>query len=412
MLHGQAIPTATSREPAYNPGPSLPVIDGNFQYSVTASELIQRGGIGNYSEPSLSGNLEYLSKSAVRPFSIFYTGGILYSTYKGLGVQTFQNLTVSQGLVAGPWNLGVSDSVSYLPQTPTTGLSGIPGQGNQGVLPPPNPTVPVQSILTTNARRLSNSISGNIERRLNGRTSLTGDADYGILRFVDGNGVDSTQIGSQVAINRKLNARSGISLNGQYSVYSFSGGTTFTTRGLNLDYSRILSKSLTMQVSAGPQWISSFSGKALGTGTNQQVSVPSRLNAAANASVSYTHRFTQAGLSYSRGVNSGSGVQTGGIADSVSGSLNQSFGRDWSAGVSATFTNTGGVATVGTTRSVYGGAQVSRRISRSFSSYASFTAQHQNLNSALTNPYLLNGTTQTYAIGITYSPGAVRLGQF
>jgi hypothetical protein len=409
MLRAQAIPTATSGEPVYNPGPNLPKIDGNFQYSLAASEIVQRGGIGNYEESSGSGTVEYLSRSTVTPFSMLYSGGLLYSTYSSLGFQTFQGATVTQGLVAGRWDFGASDTVSYLPQSPSTGLAGIPGQGNQGVQPIPSPTAPAQSVITTYGRRLSNTVSGDIQRQLNGRTSLSGSANYGILRFVDGNGYDSSQIGSQVGLNRQLNARTGVSLNAQYGIFSFTGGTRFTTKGLNVDFTRLVSQSLTVQVALGPQWVSKFSGLAVGTGTTTVVTSPARLNLAANVSASYTHRFTEATLAYSRGMNGGSGAQTGGLADSVSGQLQQSFGRDWSASASTTYTRTTGLAFTGTTTSIYGGTQLTRRLNRDFQAFVSFTAQHQNINSS---PYLLNGTSENYAIGITFSPGALRLGQF
>lgn len=412
QLHGQATPTASRGEPTYNPGPSLPLIDGNFKYSLTLSELVYRGvTIGNYTQTAGSGTVEYLSKSAVTPFSLLYTGGLEYTTYGSLGFQTFQLMSVSQGLVAGAWNLGVSDSVSYLPQSPSGGLGGVPGLGNQGVLPTPNPNAPAQLILGY-GKQLSNTVDGDIQRRLNARTTLTGSANYGILRYIDGSGYDTSQIGSQIGINRKLNARTIIGLDAQYGVFSFVGGTTFTSRGINVDFNRVVSRSLAVQASIGPQWVSSFSGTAVGGPTPTQVSIPARLNLAANVSAAYTHRFTNASLLYSRGVNNGSGVQTGAISDVISAQLQQAFGRDWSAAASATYMRTAGLAIAGTTFGIYGSTQVTRRLGRDFSTYASFTAQYQNLSSALSGSYLLNGTTKIYSIGITYAPGSTRLGQF
>src|SRR5450756_165064 len=144
-LHAQATPAATVSTPAYNPGPALPMIDGNFQYALTASEIVQFGYSGSTGQSyltSLSGDVEYLSKSRVRPFSLLYAGGLLYSTFAAQGVSTFQSLSASQGLVMGRWAMGVSDSVSYLPQTPTIGLSGIPGVGDVGLQPTPDPLAP------------------------------------------------------------------------------------------------------------------------------------------------------------------------------------------------------------------------------------------------------------------------------
>jgi len=39
-------------------------------------------------------------------------------------------MLVSQGLVRRDWTLRLMDDVSYMPQAPVTGFSGIPGVGN------------------------------------------------------------------------------------------------------------------------------------------------------------------------------------------------------------------------------------------------------------------------------------------
>ena len=138
IAHGQAAPTA-SGAPAFNPGPNLPSIQGNFQFALSASEIVQLG-VSGYSgvasTSSLSGNLEYVSRSVARPFSMFYGGGILYSPQLyGGDPTTFQSLTLSQGFISGGWAMGLSDSASYLPNSPTTGLEGVPGVGDQGIQP-------------------------------------------------------------------------------------------------------------------------------------------------------------------------------------------------------------------------------------------------------------------------------------
>ena len=76
-LQAQAAPVATANEPHYNPGPSLPAIEGNFQYALTASEVIQSGYYGasglTYTT-DLSGDVEYLGTSAVHPFTMLMPG--------------------------------------------------------------------------------------------------------------------------------------------------------------------------------------------------------------------------------------------------------------------------------------------------------------------------------------------------
>ncbi len=72
---------------------------------------------------------------------MLYAGGVLFGNRYGQGVRPFQTFAVSQGLVTAAWIFGISDSVSYLPQSPTTGLSGIPGVGDLGSQPIQGPSV-------------------------------------------------------------------------------------------------------------------------------------------------------------------------------------------------------------------------------------------------------------------------------
>ena len=88
---------------------------------------------------------------------------------------SYQNLAVSQKLITGKWVLGLSDSVSFLPQSPTVGLSGIAGVGDIGAGPIDGPgSGPAGGILTYSGSRLSNHLSGSMERLLTGKTSISG----------------------------------------------------------------------------------------------------------------------------------------------------------------------------------------------------------------------------------------------
>ena len=49
------------------------------------------------------------------------------------------NMSVSQGYIARNWVFNISDSFSFLPQSPTTGLSGIAGVGDLGSTPVQGP---------------------------------------------------------------------------------------------------------------------------------------------------------------------------------------------------------------------------------------------------------------------------------
>jgi hypothetical protein len=417
MARGQAVSGAT---PEYNPGPTLPMIDGNFQYSLFASEVAQTGyTAGVTSTTNFGGTLEYISRSVPHPSTVLYSGGYLFTTQPGIGNSTFQNLSVSQGLVRGGWVLGISDSVSYLPNAPSSGLVGVPGVGGIGLQPITSGNIPSQTVLTNYAQRVSNTVSGNIERSLTRRTSISGVGSYGILRFLDNGGEDSSQIYASAAVNRLLDARDTLSANVAYQNFEFSGGIyapqpTIETRGINIVYERLWSRALSSTVSVGPQWISGYTLTPLQLqpyppGTNPVV--PSRLNVAINASLSYTRRFTVGTLSYTRGVNGGSGVQAGATADTVVGGISTSFGPNWTAAMSAGGARTLGLNGGSPTQTFNAGAQLSRRITRHLSAYVSDTVQYQSLGSYV-GINAFNGTSNAAAIGISYTPRSSRMGQF
>ncbi len=231
----------------------------------------------------------------------------------------------------------------------------------------------------------------------------------------------ATQVSGVVAVNQRLDARSSVSLNAVYSSYYYTGAGSgpdtpdFATKGINLSYQRVLSRSLSASVSVGPQWVSS----------SDSVLIPSALNVAVNAGLSYGYHNTHASVSYTRGVNNGSGVLPGALSDGVAGSVGQTFGRD--SGCLAQrglHTHTSGLTEISNGTSllptneifdtVYGGVQVTRRISTHFSGYASYTVQNQTSNNLnpITVPNALNGTSQTFGIGITFTPRSTNLGQF
>ena len=407
--------------PEYNPGPTLPMIDGNFQYSLFASEVAQTGYTnGVTSTTNFGGSLEYLTRNESHPFTALYAGGYLFSTQPGIGNSTFQDLSISQGLVKGPWVLGVSDSVSYLPNAPTSGLVGVPGAGGVGQQPITGGNIPSQTVLTNFSQRVSNTASGDLERSITRRTSITGSGSYGILRFLDSSGQDSSQVMATVAVNRLLDARNTLSGNFTYQTFTFGAGPnyvaqpTIVTRGINAVYERLWSRAVTLSVAVGPQWIGGYTLTpvqllAYPPGTNPVVS--SRVNVAVNATVSYTRRFTIGTLSYTRGANGGSGVQAGATADTILAQVSTTFGPDWAGAVSVGGASTLGLNGGNPTQTINGAVQLSRRISRHLSAFVSDSIQNQSIGTYV-GANTFNGTANAAAIGISYTPRSSRMSQF
>ncbi len=394
-------------------GFSLPSVEGSLTYSLSASESFETGyGSGVNYLTALSGSVGYLSSSPNKPFSLVYSGGYIYSAGSGYpSNSTYQNLAASQVWTTKNWNFVIDDAVSYLPESPTTGLSGIPGVGDIGVDPVQIGDQPTQSILTNYSTRIGNGLNGGITRNFGRSLSINGSASWQILHFTNNAGINSSTISASVGPTYHINARSSASADVVYTYTEDTyGGFTypFETEGVNLSYQRQVSRFFTMSVSAGPQ-------RTFGTGAAALL-IPSQITVVGNASLNYSRKTTSASLYFSRATNAGSGVVYGALTNSIGGTVREQFSRNWQGALTASYSQSTSLAEIdGISQdyhSIYGGGQLSRRLSRSFSAYFSYTAVHQNqVDTVITQP-TFSGTSQTFSVGITYSPGAQHLGHF
>jgi hypothetical protein len=427
-FYGQAIPAGTITPiSSIGSGPNLPSLDGVLHYALSGSEAIQFGYYGSgvvTHSTILSGDVSYTAKSELRPFNLDAAGGVILANQSGQGTTGYISGAISQGYITRSWNFNISDSVSFLPQSPTTGLSGIPGVGDLGLTPVQGPAQgPAGGVLSISGNRVANSITGSAERQIGRVTSISGSGSWSLFHFLGDNAstvglVDNNMVSGTVAVNRRLDARSSMSVNAEYGTFSYSGSSTgltlpdITTRGINLSYQRLLSRTLSVNVSGGPQWVSS----------SNSTLIPSNINAAVSAGLSYSRGLTTASIGYSRGVSAGSGVLAGALTDNVYASLGHTYGRKWVAALTAGYTHSTGLTqlkvqqSLGTVNQNYdttfGGIQVTRGFTPHISGFASYEAQHQVSNNAVAQPNALNGTSQTIGIGITFTPRSTRLGQF
>lgn len=409
----QALP-ADNGAPSSGVGFSLPRVGGTLSYGLSASELISSGLYGGslYTTTNLSGDLAYLSKSQYHPFSAVYDGGVLIANSGQQPTTFYQGLSFSQVLSTHRWNITLADSVSYLPQTPTTGLSGIPGTGDLGVDPisiGPNSGL---GILTTYGPRVSNTTSGTVSRQLTAHLSAQASGSYGIQRFIGDNatfGVNSTYEGGSAGLSYVLSARDTIVGNYNYTNFSFSGSPySFTAQGPTVAYTRQWTRRLVTNAYGGPQIIGGSSPLTNGT----------TVTVAGGASASYINRQMTYTLAYSRGANNGSGVVTGSISDSVVFAVHRQFARAWDVSGNLGYSRSVALPNINfgqyNSKGVSVAGQVTRALGRSFQGFASYNIQHQNvavdtLNIAGLNSF--NGTYQTFSIGISYSPRSILLGR-
>lgn len=413
LAYCQAVPAATAASP-YE-GFSLPTIGGSLRYSLTASETFVAGyngapGTGSNAYTNLSGSLAYLSRSETHPFSAVYAGGYLIGSSQ-FPSYPYQTLSLSQVAKTKNWSFVLADSVSYLPQTPATGLSGIPGAGD---IPVPPVQVGPQTglgILTVYASRVTNAISGTASRRLTGSTSIAGTGTYLIQRYTGNtaNGINNDEEGGTGSINHRINARS--SFGGSYtfsnSSFSFlqsSGGVAsgYQTQSLQGYYTRQLTRRFGLNIGAGPQWLNRGDGQLLSN---------SSVNVSANSALNYTGETYNTSLSYTRGINNGNGVVVGTRNDLVALAAQRRLGRIYNisglVGYNRSVQLENSLLPAFNSSGVVAGGQFSAQIRRPLTAFASYSLQRQSFDGTSQALNAFNGLSQYISFGVTYSPKAL-----
>ena len=382
-------------------GPTGLPLSGTLHYDLHYTQTAQfyGGTQGNTQRSIVSGEVAYANAGTVHPFALSYSGGDMW-TISGPGESTgiFQHLLASQGFLGRSWTFNLSDDVSYMPQSPTIGFSGIPGAGSL----PGAPGEPIQPILTQNTRSIHNDVSPTFTHRLNHATDLSISGSYEILRFPDSNGLEINSLQAGPRITRRLNALN--SFSGQYTFThtSYPGYTSFTmgTQSAMFIYERTWSRRFKTSAGAGPQWIQSSDSAVVPTSTDLTVS----------ANATYDVGRTTAMLSYNQGASGGAGVTTQiGVHnyDAMAG-LSRKFGRNLNVNATGAYMRTQGLTQSGVTNAEYGGVAVTRQWGRYIVVNANYTATHQSTSAALP-ANAISGLSHVIGFGIGYSPRETRL---
>jgi hypothetical protein len=413
---GQALPAAEAAP--ISTGFALPTTLGSLQYSMSASQSLTWGYFGDSgaaASTNLAGDVAYLSNSKQHPFSMVFSGGYSFSE-SAQASYTFLNLGFSQVANFGRWNLVLSDNVSYLPGTPTTGLSGIPGLGDLGVNPVQIGGDTGQGVLTSFSSRVANSAAASVQRQLTGKTSLSASGSYSLTRFLSSSsnsassssaGLDSSSASGGAGINHQIDARNTYGGNYAYTRFGYSGNTfglaapDFASQTASAMFSHQFTRKLAFSVSAGPQWTTTAGS-------------PAGISVFADTSANYNGKNYGTSLAFLRSTNNGFGSTAGAVSSSVMFSASRRFALVWNCALSSGYTHSSalpfaGVAPYAVNTTVEA-IQVSRAIVRNLSTYASYTLQNQS-NSGSSAINVFSGRSQTVGFGITYSPSSLHLGR-
>jgi hypothetical protein len=386
----QVAPAATA--------PLGPLVNGTLHYSLNYSQTAQfyNGSQGASQTSGMTGELTFINAKA-HPLALTYSGGDMW-TITGAGGESgiYQHLLVSQGFSGRSWGVNFNDNVSYTPQAPTVGFSGIPGVGTL----PGEPGAPAQPILTLNTRSVNNMTGASFSHNLNHATSLSISSSYGILRFPDSNGLEtnSLQVGPQ--LTRRLNALNSISGQYSFSRSSYPGSTiSMGTQSAEFGYMRTWNRRLHTSVSAGPEWVQGSAGSG----------IPASTDLTANATMTYGARSMTATLGYMQASSGGAGVinQVGVRNKDINAALSRQQGKNLSLSVTGGYMRTQGLQQAGVTNGKFGGASASRRWGRYINSSVNYTATQQSSSSALP-ANAISGVSQVVGFSIGFSPREMR----
>jgi hypothetical protein len=393
----QVVPAAT--------GPAGLAVSGTLHYDLryTQTARFSTGNAGDSQMNTLSGEVTYANANSARPFSLAYSGGKTWTLSGANGeAGVYQHLMASQGFLRRSWAFNLNDNVSYMPLAPTTGFSGIPGVGNL----PGTPGTPAQPILTLNTRSVTNQAGANFTRRLDRATNLGLTGSYGIIRFLDGNGLETNSLQAGPQITRRLNAQN--SIIGQYSIshFNYVGSTvSMGTQSAQFGFTRMWNRRLKTSATAGPEWIHGSAGS----------NIPSSTNLTMNANATYDARSMSLTLGYTQSASGGAGVatQVGVHNKDVFAGLTRRQGKNLTFGFTGSYMRTQGLQQqqAGVTNSKYGGVSATQRWGRYIEVFANYTAIQQSLSLAIitSNSNAISGLSQVIGFGIGYSPREMRL---
>ena len=346
-----------------------------FTWSASLQQGAQSGTPGvpgaDWTDQTTTGlQLAFNRSGHTQDFSASYQGGSQFNGELTGNLQPgqkhvtyFHQLELSDTLRFGRLELNVANHTQYTPQSGFgfTG-NGVPGDfASSGTgMGASNPAidpglVPNDSINNGYTSRVSNTTALSATYRLTGKNVISGLASFGLIDFVDGGGIDGQQMMVQASFQHWLSRRTWISVSGDHSRFwypEFDGVDVNSESGM-VGITRQFSKRLTASVSAGPQV------------SHSDFLNFDRLGYTVAADVAYGWRRNALTAAYNHGVSGGSGVLLGSTADTVTGSFRRQLHRVWNVGLNGGYARqTPLLATTTTVSAQFGGASVSRELTR------------------------------------------------
>ena len=384
--HAQVVPTGTGNAT-------------NFSYVLRYSQIAHLGGsLGDWQTATPSGEVDYRNGHHKTPFVLTYAGGYAWTLSGPTQYSTgfFQRLSLHQVVSGEKWKASLGNDVSYRPEAPITGFSGIPGTGEPIGSPSPPPG---QTILTLGTHALENLATGQLTRILNPLYSLSVGVNYDLLCFPDSNGLTTNHLLANTELARGINRRS--SIVGEYIFNRFSYPDVNLTTDAHVamaSYEYAFSRRLHVNLAAGPGWV---------TSSNSKVIPPSTI-VNANAELDYQMRTGSAYVRYDRSTSGGSGYLLGQLTDTVDAGYSREFARTFTAEVKGGYRHIHPLNNQPIIEAEMGAVQGSWRLGGGhLFGFANYTVATQS-SAAPLPPTVISGPFQTVSFGIAYMMRARR----
>ena len=388
----------------------LPLTVGNFgtersflapsfglSQAVDTNPLVVSGQSETIPVTGLSGNVVLEQVWRGSQFLLNYTaGGSIYGGNSELN-RTFQAMKIQQAFQFRHWSLTLADDVTVTPES-TFGYSALSSFSGSTFTPG---TAPNQSVLINQSRQISNVAVGQVNYELNSRSSFTLAGNFGILRFPDGNFLESNQGGIQIGYNHNLNSRDSLGISyGLNLVRSPNAATAqkLDSHIVQLAYGRRITGHLAFGVSGGPE-INEFEDPILGHMTKTAWT--------AQSSMTYRLRGAQMQVSYSHGATAGAGVIGVATTDQIQGGLTTRLTRTLSASIRPGYAhNTSAQPATNTPNPSFNtefvGATLGRPLGHQGTLSLNYTFQHQSTNVLACSLGLCGADLSRHVLGVAF----------
>jgi hypothetical protein len=331
--------------------PSLGVPSVNHSYWTPHAELAitvdseppeGTGNSGFTTWTSLTGGVDLRWMSGRSDMTVGYIGGGIFSNDGGSSSGIVQDLNFVDKFTFRRWALTLIEQAAYTPES-AFGTGGFPGVSLPGGAPGLGGLAPGQTIITNEGQRFLNTSLGEVDVYLTPRSSLTFAGGYSLLHSFGEDLLDYGNTIAQAGYNYQLNRKDSVGVSYVFSGYHYNNfDESIDTHTLLLSYGRKITGRLAFRISAGPEF--AFINTAITPGTGVGTIGPPSGGSTTNlywflaTSVQYQLERTGLSASYTHGVAGGSGVFTGSLVDTVTGSAGRQLSRvsnvSWNLGFS------------------------------------------------------------------------------